>query len=372
MSCKPTYKGVRYNSLEELYASAATSNNTRLDLFQEFNDKEITIGEGSMDNDNYEGDIYPIIINDEYAGSFTITKRNGRDKLSIEEQGFFSGSIGSYGIELENDKFQGKGFGKRIYLQIAKELAKEGITLKSEYFGKNNIGNKANSIWQKLVNEGHAVDKGEYFEVINPYTPQQKQQALLSTSNNNQLDLFETSQAPLQPPIFIAEDGSTKHATENLGSFKSKKDPSPLLNKIKQRFRLVHPNGNVRNISYNENPERIAEKIEKEYPGVTAYVVQDVGGDYISLGVSPHLNVDNIYHQVESDMLADRDKEIDLAMAHFLKSIGVRIKGVDNIRDKNGKIISATAKADMVNKIQKEKLNWILSQKRQRISWLNY
>ena len=195
----------------------------------------------------------------------------------------------------------------------------------------------------------HILGSKQDIEGFKEFTTQSSTQ--LSTSNNNQLDLFENSQATLQPPIFIAEDSSTKHATENLGSFKSKKDPSPLLNKIKQRFRLVHPNGNVRNISYNENPERIAEKIEKEYPGVTAYVVQDVGGDYISLGVSPHLNVDNIYHQVESDMLADRDKEIDLAMAHFLKSIGVRIKGVDNIRDKNGKIISATAKADMVNKI---------------------
>ena len=42
-----------------------------------------------------------------------------------------------------------------------------------------------------------------------------------------------------QDPMFIADDATTKHATENLGSFKSKKDPSPLLNEIKQRFKLV-------------------------------------------------------------------------------------------------------------------------------------
>lgn len=145
-------------------------------------DKEITIGKGSLDNDNYEGDIYPIRINNEYAGYFTITKRHGTNKLPIEKQGFISGSVSSYGIELEN-KFQGQGYGKRVYLQIAKELAKEGITLKSEFFGKSDIGDKANSVWAKLVDEGYAIDKGEYFEVVNLYAPQQKQQAQQAYSN---------------------------------------------------------------------------------------------------------------------------------------------------------------------------------------------
>ena len=34
--------------------------------------------------------------------------------------------------------------------------------------------------------------------------------------------------------VTITDPNQVKHATENLGSFKSKKDPSPLLNKIKQ------------------------------------------------------------------------------------------------------------------------------------------
>ena len=164
--------------VQELFESNPELANAIYEAFG-FNDKEITIGKGSFDHDNYEGDIHPIRINGEYAGSFTITKRRGGDKLPIAKQGFISGSIGSYGIELESE-FQGKGYGKRVYLQIAKELSKEGITLKSEFFGKDNIGDKANSVWQKLVNEGYAVDKGEYFEVVNPYTPQQKQQPFYS------------------------------------------------------------------------------------------------------------------------------------------------------------------------------------------------
>jgi len=152
-------------------------------------------------------------------------------------------------------------------------------------------------------------------------------------------------------PSFIAEDRSTKHAIENIGTFASKRDPSPLLNEIKQRFKLVKTDGTIRNISYKEDAQSISEVIEKEYPGIKSYVLQDVGGDYIQIEVSPHLNIDNIYHQVESNRLAARDKEIDFAMTKFLKSIGVRLKSVDNIRDKDGKIISVTAKADMVNKL---------------------
>ena len=142
------------------------------DRYYRQSDPKITIGEGALDNDNFEGDIYPIQINGEYAGSFTITKRDGRDELPKEKQGFISGSIGSYGIELESE-FQGKGYGKKVYLEIAKKLSKEGITLKSEFFGKDKIGDKAKSVWNSLVREGYAVDRGEYFEVINPNKPQQ-------------------------------------------------------------------------------------------------------------------------------------------------------------------------------------------------------
>ena len=152
-------------------------------------------------------------------------------------------------------------------------------------------------------------------------------------------------------PSFIAEDQSTKHATENLGSFISKQDPSPLLNEIKQRFKLVNPNGTIRNIPYMDDVHGMANKIEKLYPGVKAHVLQDIGGDYINIDISPHLNVEDIYHQVESNKLAERDEAIDRAMMKFLKSIGVRLKNVDNIVDNTGKPISVVAKADMVNKL---------------------
>ena len=154
-----------------------------------------------------------------------------------------------------------------------------------------------------------------------------------------------------QDPMFIADDATTKHATENLGSFKSKKDPSPLLNEIKQRFKLVKTDGTIRNIPYMEDVYGRAEKIEKMYPGVRAFVLQDMGGDYISLDISSSLNVEDIYHQVESQRVAERDSEIDQAMVQFLRSLGVRIKEVKEIRDRNGNVISVTARANMINKL---------------------
>ena len=152
-------------------------------------------------------------------------------------------------------------------------------------------------------------------------------------------------------PSFISEDRSTKHATENLGSFAAKTDPSPLLNEIKQKFNLVNPNGTVRNISPSVDIYGMQEAIEKQYPGVKAFILRDVGGDYIQLDVTPHLDVDNIYHQIDSAKLAERDEAVDRAMMKFLQSIGVKLKSVDNIRDKQGNVLNVVAKADMVNKL---------------------
>tara|TARA_R110002167_G_scaffold693_4_gene3001 strand:+ start:11652 stop:16883 length:5232 start_codon:yes stop_codon:yes gene_type:complete len=152
-------------------------------------------------------------------------------------------------------------------------------------------------------------------------------------------------------PVFTASDNTTKHATENFGTFISKKDPSPLLNDIQQRFNLVKTDGSPRNIPYLENSTRIAETIEKKYPGVQAFILQDMGGEYISLSLSPHLDPDNIYHQAEAQELSERDEAVDEAMKQFLRSIGVKLKEVSEIRDRNGNILPVVAKADMVNKI---------------------
>ena len=152
-------------------------------------------------------------------------------------------------------------------------------------------------------------------------------------------------------PVFVGEDNTIKHATENLGSFTTKKDISPLLTEIKNRFDLVKTDGSIKNISPSKDVYAMAEQIERLYPGINAYVLKDVGGDYISLEASPHLDVDNIYHQIESDRLEKRNIEIDRAMMKFLKSIGVRVRSVDHIRDKNGNKLNATGKADMINKL---------------------
>ena len=167
------------------------------------------------------------------------------------------------------------------------------------------------------------------------------------TDKNGEPKIFSIDNVP----SFIAEDNTTKHATENYGSFASKRDASPLIREIEQRFNLRNPDGSVRNIPYMENVNGIAERIEKEYPGINAFVTEDVGGDIIMLSASPHLDPDNIYHQIETKQLQEQDIAIDKAMHKFLRSLGVKLRNVNSIRDKNGNVIKAAAKADMVNKL---------------------
>ena len=60
-------------------------------------------------------------------------------------------------------------------------------------------------------------------------------------------------------PVFTADDNTIKHATENMGSFISKKDPSPLLGLIRRKFDLVKTDGTVKNISPSKDIYSIQE-----------------------------------------------------------------------------------------------------------------
>ena len=180
------------------------------------------------------------------------------------------------------------------------------------------------------------------------YTPTFKQwfgQGAVDSNNEPKITMVNNQ------PVFTADDNTIKHATENMGTFISKKDPAPLLNSINERFGLVNPNGTVKNISKSVNIYRIQDTIEKQYPGVRAFISQDIGGDFISLSVTPHLDVDNVMHQVESAELASRDQAVDRAMMKFFKSIGVKLETLNEIKDKNGKKLHVAARADLVNKM---------------------
>ena len=152
-------------------------------------------------------------------------------------------------------------------------------------------------------------------------------------------------------PVFTADDNTIKHATENMGSFISKKDPSPLLGLIRRKFDLVKTDGTVKNISPSKDIYSIQEAIEKQYPGIKAFIGQDVGGEFIKVAVTPHLDVDNIYHQIQSEQLAEKDQDVDKAVMKFLRSINVKLKTVDSIRNFKGEPLPTIAKADMMNRM---------------------
>ena len=182
----------------------------------------------------------------------------------------------------------------------------------------------------------------------NTYTPTFKQwfgEGVVDSNGEPRISIIDDQ------PVFTADDNTTKHATENLGTYLSKKDPSPLLDSIKRRFDLVKTDGTVKNIPLSRDVYRIQETIEKQYPGVRAFILKDVGGDYIKLDITPHLDVDNIYHQAQANQMLERDAQVDRAMNQFFRSLGIRLREVDNIRNSKGEAVNAVALADMVNKI---------------------
>ena len=116
--------------------------------------------------DNPEAIVYGIGLNGDLIG-----------EILVDNTGRISSSVGQAGVELQPE-YIGKGYGVQTYLSVARALAKQGKTLKSENLGKSNINDAANRVWKSLINSGYAVDRGDYYEIINLATPQQKQRAL--------------------------------------------------------------------------------------------------------------------------------------------------------------------------------------------------
>ena len=146
----------------ELFDSTPELANAVYEALGLINTSEIQLDGPKFNPDNYEAISYSVKINGEYAGA-----------VSVDKDGYISSSIGMAGVELEKE-FQGKGYGTKVYIALAEQLAKEGKTLKSEAFGKEDINKSANRVWKSLLNKGYAVDKGSYFEI----QLKNKQQAL--------------------------------------------------------------------------------------------------------------------------------------------------------------------------------------------------
>jgi hypothetical protein len=152
--------------LEDLFKSNPELANRVYDALGFNNIFDITLDKSRFNPDNPESTSYPIKINNKYAGV-----------ISINSEGYISSSIGMAGVELEKE-FQGEGYGTKVYLVLANQLAKEGKTLKSEFFGKSDINKSASKVWKSLLDKGLAIDKGNYFEIISTVIPEQKQVAI--------------------------------------------------------------------------------------------------------------------------------------------------------------------------------------------------
>jgi hypothetical protein len=73
--------------------------------------------------------------------------------------------------------------------------------------------------------------------------------------------------------------------------------------------------------------------------------------DYNRFIPNDNIFKEEIYLQQEPQSTEKPSEEINTLIKNFLAKLGISVKSVDEIRDKDGNVISATAKADMLNKI---------------------
>ena len=86
--------------------------------------------------------------------------------------------------------------------------------------------------------------------------------------------------------------------------------------------------------------------------GIFPALSELVGLENFTQKVNESIATEQVTEGVNENLKSQKEnEEIDQAMNNFLKSIGVKLETVSKIRNKNGKIIDAVAKADMVKRV---------------------
>jgi len=78
---------------------------------------------------------------------------------------------------------------------------------------------------------------------------------------------------------------------------------------------------------------------------------QDIEGFKEFVSGKQQKNKEEIYLQKEAKSKEKADKELNNLILNFLEKLGISVNSVNDIRDANGNVIDAVAKADMLNKI---------------------
>jgi hypothetical protein len=163
MSCKPTYKGIRYNSLKELKSSVITPQQKRqaVSKFQEYvqtTGRQDIEGFKEFVNNTQE-------VEKENISLVPIEKPNpsfkqNRHKIlkNNEEVGFIvtsdpkEGVVKILGVTVNEEK-RGQGIAGDAYIKLNKLLAKSGAVLESDNF-IDSMEPQAIRIWEKLLSQG--------------------------------------------------------------------------------------------------------------------------------------------------------------------------------------------------------------------------
>ena len=102
---------------------------------------------------------------------------------------------------------------------------------------------------------------------------------------------------------------------------------------------------------YNFYENTVKNVLNKQYGKENVKEVTDEYGNTWNEVTLTEQNKEEIYLQQEPQSTEKPSEEINTLIKNFLAKLGISVKSVDEIRDKDGNVISATAKADMLNKI---------------------
>jgi hypothetical protein len=159
------------------------------------------------------------------------------------------------------------------------------------------------------------------------------------TFNINKKGIFFTDKSEISEVY-----AEPNEITDNLYPvFLSLKNPTPV--------EIEYLDDNRENIDsskegYVANNTRISQSPHKEF---TLFDINKIKSVFNQGTFSEDSN--NIYLQKEQQSETPSNEELDRKIKKFLSSIGVTASTVDEIRDREGNVIDAVAKADMLNKI---------------------
>ena len=124
------------------------------------------------------------------------------------------------------------------------------------------------------------------------------------------------------------------------------------INQLKEELKRVDEEGFAAlKPIYNFYENTVKNVLNKQYGKENVKEVTDEYGNTWNEVTLTEKNKEEIYLQKEAKSKEKADKELNNLILNFLEKLGISVNSVNDIKDANGNVIDAVAKADMLNKI---------------------